>query len=453
MSDRTTEKNDFIWGVATSSYQIEGAHNIDGRGPSVWDVFSHTEGKVNNNDNGDIACDHYHLWEQDIELMKDLGVNSYRFSIAWPRIFPKGTENIVNQKGLDFYDRLVDLLLENNIRPFVTLNHWDMPQGLEDIGGWTNRNVVEEFVKYGYHVSNQLGDRVADWITHNEPWCISYLGYIEGRKPPGLKNKWAKSLTVAHHLLVSHGSVIPEIRKNVENAKVGITLNLNTAIPASDSIHDREACDFYDAQFNRLFLDPLYNEAYPEILFDELQRKKLISADDLSFIKDGDLKTISTSTDFLGVNYYSRAVVRNEEIEEKQNSPTNVEMGPKTDFGWEIHSPGIYDLLMRLHNDYRVNEMLITENGCSYGDSPDEDKRIRDTRRIEYHRSHIDQVLNAIDSGAPCTGYFAWSLMDNFEWAEGYNQRFGLIWVDFETLERIPKDSFHWYKNFISSLK
>ena len=443
----------FNWGVATSSYQIEGAHNTDGRGPSVWDVFSHTKGRVKNGDTGDIACDHYNKFSDDIILMRDLGADSYRFSVSWPRIFPIGTEDKINQSGMDFYDRLVDTLLENNITPFVTLNHWDIPQGLEDLGGWTNRDMVQQFVKYSHYLSRGLGDRVANWITHNEPWCISFLGYVEGRKPPGLKGAWAKSLHTAHHLLLSHGKAVPEIKSNVRNAKVGITLNLNTAIPASDSEYDKKECDFYDAQFNRLYLDPLYKQKYPELLFDRLLEKGAIKQSDLNFIKDGDLKTISTPTDFLGVNYYSRAVIRDENIDEALNEKHKVTMGPKTDFGWEVYPRGIYDLLKRLQDEYSVNEIMITENGCSYGDGPNENKKVNDVKRVEYHRSHIEQILIAVDEGIPCTGYFAWSLMDNFEWAEGYSQRFGLIWVDFDTLERIPKESYYWYQKFLKSQK
>ena len=453
MSEQNAFPEKFIWGVATSSYQIEGAPAAGGKGPSVWDNFSHIPGKIKNNDNGDVACDHYNLWPQDITLLQELGINAYRFSISWPRIFPSGSESKPNQSGLDFYSKLVDMLLENHIVPFITLNHWDVPQGLEDVGGWPKRKMVDEFVKYSYHTSKHLGDRVKNWITHNEPWCVSYLGYIEGRNPPGKINNWPESLSAAHHLLLSHGMAVPEIKNNSKHSEVGITLNLNTAVPASDSSHDREACDFYDAQFNRLYLDPLYNEAYPRTLFNELKRKKLVDDSDLSYIKEGDLKIISTPTDFLGVNYYSRAVIRNKEVDEAINSPKNTEMGPETDFGWEVYPPGIYDLLMRLHNDYGVNEIIITENGCSYGDSPDHNRKIKDTKRIDYYKSHINQVLKAVEAGVPCTGYFAWSLMDNFEWAQGYSQRFGLIWVDFQTLERIPKDSYHWYRDFISSTK
>ena len=268
MSKQNAFPEDFIWGSATSSYQIEGAPTAGGKGPSVWDIFSHIPGKIINNDNGDIACDHYHQWPQDIILMQELGINAYRFSISWPRIFPTGSESKPNQSGLDFYSKLVDVLLENQIIPFITLNHWDIPQGLEDAGGWTKRKMVDEFVKYSYHTSKHLGDRVENWITHNEPWCVSYLGYIEGRKPPGIINNWPKNLSTAHHLLLSHGMAIPEIKNNSKHSEVGITLNLNTAVPASGSTYDEDACRFYDGQFNRLFLDPIYNNEYPDDVFE-----------------------------------------------------------------------------------------------------------------------------------------------------------------------------------------
>ena len=451
MSKQNAFPEDFIWGSATSSYQIEGAPTAGDKGPSVWDIFSHIPGKIINNDNGDIACDHYHQWPQDIILMQELGINAYRFSISWPRIFPTGSESKPNQSGLDFYSKLVDVLLENHIIPFITLNHWDIPQGLEDAGGWPKRKMVDEFVKYSYHTSKHLGDRVENWITHNEPWCVSYLGYIEGRKPPGIINNWPKNLSTAHHLLLSHGMAIPEIKNNSKHSEVGITLNLNTAVPASGSTYDEDACRFYDGQFNRLFLDPIYNNEYPDDVFEHLITKDLISESDLNFIKQDDLNIISTKMDFLGVNYYSRAVIRNEEVDEKNNLPRNVDMGPETDFGWEIYPPGIYDLLMRLKNEYKVQNIYITENGCSYGDGPNSEGKINDIRRIKYYRSHLTELKRAIEDGAPCNGYFAWSLMDNFEWGQGFSQRFGLVWVDFETLERIPKDSYYWYKEFIST--
>ena len=444
MSNENTFPKNFIWGTATSSYQIEGAPAAGGKGPSVWDIFSHTSGKIKNNDNGDIACNHFELWPQDVELMQELEINAYRFSISWPRIFPTGHESKPNQSGLDFYSELVDALLKNNIIPFITLNHWDIPQGLEDVGGWPNREIVDKFVKYSYHISQCLGDRVKHWITHNEPWCISYLGYIEGRNPPGLFHNWAKSLATAHHLLLSHGMAIPEIRNNAKHSEVGITLNLNNAVPASSSKYDVDACRFYDGQFNRLYLDPLYKKEYPEDVFEHLKERKLINDLDLNFIKNTDLNIISRQTDFLGVNYYSRAIIRNEEVGSEVNLPREFSMGPKTDFGWEVYPSGIYDLLLRLKKEYDINKIYITENGCSYGDEPNSQGKILDERRKDYHYSHLKEIKKAIDDGAPCLGYFAWSLMDNFEWSQGFSQRFGLVWVDFETLARIPKESYYW---------
>ncbi len=453
MIDQPNFPKDFIWGTATSSYQIEGAPETDGKGPSVWDTFSHIDGNIKNGDTGDIACNHYHLWQQDLELLKNLGVDSYRFSISWPRILPTGKENTPNQKGLDFYSCLVDALLEKDIIPFVTLNHWDIPQGLEDEGGWINRMMVDAFVKYSYYTSKHLGDRVKHWITHNEPWCVSHIGYVAGHKPPGLKNNWSKSLAAAHYLLLSHGMALPEIRNNSKDAQAGITLNLNTAIPASPSEYDKKACKFFDNMFNQLFLEPLYNKRYPIELFNELKKRNEIVDSDLDFIKNNDLELIATKTDFLGVNYYSRGVIRDEEVHENKNLPKNVEMGPKTDFGWEVYPPGIYDLLMKLKTKYGVETIYITENGCSYADRPDLDKKVHDQRRIDYHYSHLTEIQKAINDGVNCRGYFAWSLMDNFEWAQGFSQRFGLVWVDFNSLERIPKESYYWYKNYISNNK
>ena len=309
--------------------------------------------------------------------------------------------------------------------------------------------MIHAFVEYSYHTSKHLGDRVKHWITHNEPWCVSHIGYVAGHKPPGLKNNWAKSLSDAHHLLLSHGMAVPEIRSNVEDAKVGITLNLNTAIPASPSEHDKKACDFFDNMFNRLFLDPLYRKKYPTKLFDQLKQRKDINDSDLNFIKENDLQIISQKTDFLGVNYYSRGVIRSNEISESQNLPKNVEMGPETDFGWEVYPPGLYDLLVNLKKEYDVGTIFITENGCSYSDGPNEENKIKDQRRIDYHHSHLLEIQKAINDGVDCMGYFAWSLMDNFEWAQGFSQRFGLVWVDFESLERPPKESYHLYKMLI----
>ena len=440
----------FIWGTATSSYQIEGAFNTDGKGPSVWDTHSHTEGKIKNNDNGDIACNHYSLWEGDCKLLKNLGVTAYRFSTSWPRIFPKGIENKPNMLGLDFYSRIVDTLLENDILPFLTLNHWDIPQGIEDLGGWPNRDVINYYLEYTYWLSKHLGDRVKNWITHNEPWCISYKGYIEGDFPPGLKNNWSKSIATTHHLLLSHGMAIPEIKSNSAESQVGISLNLTPAVPASLSEYDIDECDRFDGVFNRMYLDPLFKKSYPQDILDWLVEDNLIKKSDLEILSDQDLQIIATDADFLGVNYYSRAIIRNKKISKEKNLPVEIKASEKTDFGWEVHPESFYKLLIRIKNDYSLKKIYITENGCSYKNGPDKNKIINDNKRIDYHSSHLLSLKKAIDNGVPCEGYFAWSLMDNFEWCEGFQQRFGLIWIDFESLERIPKNSFFWYKNIIN---
>mgnify|MGYP001166265154 CR=1 FL=1 len=449
MKDGKKFPENFIWGTATSSYQIEGAFDVDGKGLSVWDTHSHTMGKIKNQDNGDRACNHYFLWKEDFKLLKDLGVNAYRFSTSWTRIFPRGTETKPNMLGLDFYSRIVDSLLENDISPFLTINHWDIPQGIEDLGGWPNRNVIDHYLHYAYWLSKHLGDRVKNWITHNEPWCISYKGYIEGEFPPGIKNNWTKSIATTHHLLLSHGMAIPEIKSNSLSANVGITLNLTPGIPASSSEYDIDECAKFDGVFNRMYLDPLYKKSYPQDIFDWLLKDNLIKKSDLEIIFDNDLKTISTETDFLGVNYYSRAIVRNKKVPKEKNLPVEIKTGNKTDFGWEIHPDSFYKLLIRIKNDYSLKKIYITENGCSYKIGPDKNKIINDNKRIEYHNTHLLSLKKAIDSGVPCEGYFAWSLLDNFEWCEGFGQRFGLVWVDFDSLERIPKNSFFWYRDLI----
>jgi beta-glucosidase len=441
--------DDFMWGVATSSYQIEGAAFEDGKGLSVWDTFSHEHGRIKNNENGDITCDHYHLWKNDIEILDDLGVQAYRLSVSWPRINPTGFDKTPNKKGLDFYDRLVDNLLEKDIIPFITLFHWDLPQELEDNGGWTVRDITNAFVQYVDMISRYLGDRVKHWITHNEPWCVSYLGYINGQFPPGIKDSWSKSFATVHHLLLSHGLAIPVIRSNSKDSHIGISLNLNHSIPASSSVHDKEACHEYDGRFNRFFLDPLYNKQYPEDIMDGFIEEGLLTPQDLEIVQDGDLNIISTNTDFLGINYYSRGIIRNSKISEKDNLPVEITQGEKTEYGWEIHPESLYDLLMRVKSDYKVGNIYITENGCSYSYSPDSSSKINDEKRIHFHKVHIKELQRAVKDGISCKGYFAWSLMDNFEWAQGFSQRFGLVWVDFNTLERIPKESYYWYKKFI----
>lgn len=442
----------FVWGVATSSYQIEGAVHEDGRGESIWDRFAHTPGRIEDGSTGDVACDHYHRWPQDVALMKDLGLQAYRFSLAWPRILPTGRGR-VNQAGLDFYNRLVDGLLEAGITPFATLYHWDLPQVLQDEGGWTARSVAEAFVEYADVTSRALGDRVKHWITHNEPWCASMLSYQIGEHAPGWKNDWPAALAAAHHLLLSHGWAVPVIRRNSPGAEVGITLNFTPATPASSSEEALTACRFFDGYFNRWFVDPLYRVAYPEDMVAAYSAQGHLPPAGMPFVQTGDMEAIAEPTDFLGVNYYSRAVLGSIP-DETTTTATGLLPGgedvERTEMGWEVYPQGLYDLLVRLHTDYSPAKLYITENGASYSDGPGEDGRVRDERRLRYLRDHFAASRRAIDEGVPLEGFFVWSLMDNFEWGKGYTQRFGIVWVDYETQQRVPKDSALWYRQVIA---
>ncbi|WP_426755055.1 GH1 family beta-glucosidase [Myxococcus sp. Y35] len=440
--------NDFLWGVATSAYQIEGATSADGRGESIWDRFAATPGKISDGSDGKVACDHYHRWREDVELMRWLGVKSYRFSMAWPRVLPTGRGK-VNAAGLDFYSRLVDGLLEAGIEPFVTLYHWDLPQALQDQGGWPSRDTASAFVEYADAASRKLGDRVKRWITHNEPWCISVLGYGNGEHAPGHKN-WSEVLATAHHLLVSHGQAVPVIRANVKNAQVGITLNLSPAWPASPSAEDEEACRRHDGSFNRWFLDPLYGRGYPKDVVEDYIQDGHLASPTLDFVREGDMATIAVPTDFLGINYYSRAIMRSDRIPESQNAPRTVHPEPeRTDMDWEVYAPALTRLLQHLHTHYQPGPLYITENGCAYATGPGADGKVHDDKRVAYLRSHLEASLEAIRQGVPLAGYFAWSLLDNFEWAFGYQKRFGMVYVDYDTQRRIPKDSAHLYKALV----
>jgi beta-glucosidase len=440
---------DFLWGVATSAFQIEGATHADGRGESIWDRFAATPGKIADGTDGAVACDHYNRWRDDVELMRWMGVKSYRFSVAWPRVLPLGRGK-VNPAGLDFYSRLVDGLLKAGIEPMVTLYHWDLPQALHEKGGWPARDTVGAFVDYADEVSQVLGDRVSKWITHNEPWCISFLGYGNGEHAPGHKN-WGEMLAAAHHLLLSHGQAVSVLRSNVKNAEVGITLNLVPAQPASPSAEDQDACRAFDGSFNRWYLDPLYGRGYPkDVIADHVAAGRLPS-EKLDFVRPGDLEAMATPTDFLGVNYYSRGIIRSDRIPEAQNAPRTVHAEQeRTDMDWEVYAGGLTNLLVRLHKDYKPKRIYITENGAAYGTGPDADGRVRDTQRSHYLRTHLEASLDAIQQGVPLAGYFAWSLMDNFEWAFGYQKRFGLVFVDYATQKRIPKDSAHLYRAVVA---
>jgi len=437
----------FTWGAATSSYQIEGAWQADGKGESIWDRFTHTPGHIEDKSNADLACDHYNLWPKDIELMKKMGLQAYRFSISWPRILPEGRGR-VNRPGLDFYSRLVDGLLEAGIEPYATLYHWELPQALQDAGGWTVRSTAEAFAEYAETITRHLGDRVNNWATHNEPWCTSFLSYQIGEHAPGLKNEWTQAILAAHHVLLSHGWAVPVIRRNNPTAKVGIVLNYVPAYPASASAADKAAAQRHDGYFNRWFLDPLYGRGYPADTVARYQGLAYLPAGDLPFILPGDLEAIATPTDFLGVNYYNRALMR--DAEAPDNLPADERLRDDvTDMGWEVYAEGLFDTLQRIYTDYGPRQMFVTENGASYSTAPDETGRINDVKRLNYFHDHLAQCHRAIEAGVPLAGYFAWSLMDNFEWAKGYLQRFGLVWVDYDSQKRTIKESGHWYHNVI----
>jgi beta-glucosidase len=441
--------SDFTWGAATASYQIEGAWNEDGKGESIWDRFSHTPGKVYNGDTGDSACDHYHRWADDLQLMTDIGLQAYRFSISWPRILPQGRGQ-VNQAGLDFYSRLVDGLLERGITPFATLYHWDLPQVLQDEGGWPARSTAEAYAAYADVITRHLGDRVKNWITHNEPWVVAFLGHQIGEHAPGWQD-WPAAIKASHHLLLSHGWAVPIIRQNSPGAEVGITLNLSPVMAASPSAADANVARHEDGYMNRWFLDPVFGRYYPADMVADYIKAGYLPADGMTFVEDGDLAAIAAPTDFLGINYYFRFVVRDESAPD--NLPPTEIQAPReewTEMGWEIYPEGLYQMLNRLHFDYEPAKIFVTENGASYSDGPDENGRVDDSRRIAYLRNHFVAANRAMQNGVPLAGYFVWSFMDNFEWARGYRQRFGLIWVNYETKQRIFKDSALWYKKIIA---
>jgi len=442
----------FRFGAATSSYQIEGAVDADGRGRSIWDTFCDTPGAVANGDTGAVTCGHYERFADDVAMMADLGLEVYRFSVAWPRIFPTGLERAPLEAGLAFYDRLVDELLEKGIEPFVTLYHWDLPQTLEDRGGWPTRDIVDPFLRYAEAVARRLGDRVKNFITHNEPWVVSFLGYQEGRHAPG-RQDWADALRASHHLLLSHGLAVPIIRREAPGARVGITLNLVPGEPASPSEADADATREFDGYFNRWFLDPIHGRGYPADKLDDYRRAGTLPPDWDSVVRDGDLEAIAVPTDFLGINYYNRAVLRSDRIPEEQNLPRTVHVAPRsewTDMDWEVHPQSLRRILVRVHEDYAPGPMMVTENGIACGPGPDAAGRVADERRIAFLRDHLAACADAMNEGVPLQAYFAWSLMDNFEWERGYRPRFGIVWVDYETLERIPKDSARWYADTIA---
>jgi beta-glucosidase len=444
----------FRWGVATSSYQIEGAVNEDGRTASIWDTFCRVPGAVHNGEHGDIACDHYHRMPEDVALMRDLGVDTYRFSVAWPRVQPGG-RGPANPAGLAFYDRLVDELLAQGIDPWVTLYHWDLPQELEDAGGWPARDTAYRFADYAMLVFDQLKDRVRTWTTLNEPWCSAMLGYAYGRHAPG-RQDFAASMHAVHHLLLGHGLATQRMRAAAPGpVDLGITLNMSSAAPATDSAADQDATRRADGFGTRIYLDPLVHGRYPQDIVADLAARGVKLP-----VQDGDLAVISTPIDVLGVNYYfstlHSGVDEQGRTEDADGVPVDraVESGrPQTAMGWEIVPEGFTKLLVRLSRDYPGLPMVITENGAAFDDQPDETGFVADDDRVDYFVSHLGAVATARQQGADIRGYFAWSLLDNFEWAYGYDKRFGIIRVDYDTQVRTPKRSALWYRDTIRRIR
>ncbi|MBU6259980.1 MAG: beta-glucosidase [Burkholderiales bacterium] len=425
---------DFVWGVATSAFQIEGAAAADGKGPSIWDTFCRRSGAIADASDGSVACDHYHRWRDDLDLIADLGVDAYRFSVSWPRVQPAG-QGAWNERGLAFYDRLVDGLLERGIRPYLTLNHWDLPQALQDRGGWAQRDTVHRFVDYAQGVARRVGDRVAAITTHNEPWVVAVLGHETGLFAPGLHSR-ATAMQAAHHLLLSHGLALQALRAQGCRSRLGIVLNLSPIGPATAREDDVAQARLEDGRSVRWYMDPLFKGTYPQDVLEHLGA-------DAPTLEADDLRHIATPMDFLGVNYYTRSVV-------SASGAWDVKTSGKalTDMGWEVYPEGLTELLLRLHRDYRVPPMYVKENGAAFKDSL-VDGRVHDRERTEYIAHHIAAVADALAQGVPMAGYMVWSLLDNFEWASGYDKRFGIVHVDYATQRRTLKDSARWYRDFL----
>lgn len=461
MNDQTTRTfpDDFTWGSATAAYQIEGAAHEGGRGPSIWDTFSHTPGRTVNGDTGDVADDHYHRWAEDVRHMAELGLDAYRFSISWSRVQPGGQGDF-NAEGIAFYSRLVDALLEQGIRPVVTLYHWDLPQELEDEGGWATRATAYAFAEYARRMAQELGNRIDVWTTLNEPWCSAYLGYASGVHAPGRAEPEA-ALMAVHHLNLAHGLACQAIRDELgESVRTSVTLNLHVVRPQDPgSADDRDAVRRIDAIANRAFLGPMLDGAYPQDLLADTA-----AVTDWSFVLDGDLDLVRQPIEVLGVNYYSTATVRrcagegvlaqNDGHAASAASPwvgvDDVEFveqpGPVTAMGWNIDPSGMTELLVSVAAAYPDQSMMVTENGAAFADAVSDDGRVHDAARVRYLHDHVEAVGLARDQGVDVRGYFAWSLLDNFEWSFGYDRRFGIIRVDYDTQERTWKDSAFWYQ-------
>jgi beta-glucosidase len=434
----TTFRDGFLWGVATSAYQIEGAADADGRGPSIWDTFSHQPGRILHGDTGDIAADHYHRLEDDLDLLEQLGIPAYRFSISWPRVQPDGRGEI-NHRGLDFYRRLLDGLARRGIEPMVTLYHWDLPQALDDSGGWLSRDTAAHFAEYAATIVDELADLCQRWITLNEPWCSAFLGYYEGRFAPGHRS-YTEAYTAAHHLLLAHGLGLAAIRATAPDLEVGLTCNLADIVAATPA--DAGAAETADMEENRLFLDPVFGASYPA------DAPELIR--DQALVHDGDLGAISAPLDFFGLNYYVREVIAADPAEPNRGWRRVPPTGELTSKGDGIAADGLTKVLLRLQREYAPElPIYVTESGVPYNDYVDPEGRVNDPERIEYLARHFAAARDAIDAGVALHGYFVWSLLDNFEWDSGYAIRFGLVYVDYATQRRIPKASAFWYRDVI----
>jgi beta-glucosidase len=434
----------FLWGASTSAYQVEGAVDEDGRGLSIWDTYTHTPGKIDGGGTGDVACDHYHRWRSDLDLIASLNLNAYRFSLAWPRLFPDGRTR--EQRGFDHYDRLLDGLLERGVQPVVTLYHWDLPQALEDEGGWRARETAERFTEYAAAAFDAFGDRVPYWLTINEPWIVGLLGYLLGLHAPGYKDDLLGEVTAFHHLLLAHGQAVEAFRTSAATGRIGLAPNLIPHYPLTDDAADADASWASDGYVNRWFLDPVFRGSYP----DDMRARYEQHVGPLDFVRDGDLATISVRTDYLGVNYYSPRwmearpgdhpwpwrVVVPQGTETTAGFTAGV---PQTEAGTPIVPSGLTDLLVRIRDDYGEIPIMITENGAVFAEP------LHDTERVQFIRAHVAALEEAIEQGVPVIGYCHWSLLDNFEWALGYAQRFGIVHVDYETQERTVKDSGRYY--------
>jgi beta-glucosidase len=434
---------DFLWGAATAAYQIEGAATEGGRGPSVWDTFSATPGKTRNGDTGAVACDHYHRWRDDIDIAADLGLRAYRMSVSWARLQPSGRGGL-NPAGVDFYRQVLTALRDRGIRPFVTLYHWDLPQVLEDAGGWPERDTASRFADYAERTVAHLGDLVEDWIPVNEAWCVSFLGYVRGVHAPG-RTDLAAGLRAAHHLNLGHGLAVQAIRAHSPHARIGTAVIVTDVDAASDSDADLAARSRADGSANRLFLDPLLKGSYPRDVVEHFDHTGAFDA-----VADGDMAVIAAPLDFVGINHYHHHVVAADPDEPLLGVRELPPEPPLTSVGWEIRPQSLLRVLARLRDEYTTLPIYITENGACFDDKVDANGNVDDDQRVDYLDGYLDAVAQAIHRGIDVQGYFAWSLMDNYEWAEGYDKRFGLVYVDYATQQRILKKSARWYRDVIA---